>query len=102
MRPISRVAFCAPRCAYVEYAHCGARRLLGPGPPDTQIPRPGFRPPPTGGSGPRATAEMVGLVTSTVPALLTGRTRIQARASTWLRWTTPKSRESLEWLRLSP
>src|SRR5262252_6539343 len=44
MRPISGVAFCAPRCAYVEYAHSGARRLLGSGPPERQISRPGFRP----------------------------------------------------------
>ena len=44
MQPISRVAFCAPRCAYVEYAHSGARRLLGSGPPEPQISRPGFRP----------------------------------------------------------
>src|SRR5215510_4327473 len=58
MRPISRVAFCAPRCAYVGYAHSGvphptkptgfagtpSRRLLGSGPPERQISRPGFRP----------------------------------------------------------
>src|SRR5215472_3197644 len=60
MRPISHVPFCAPPCAYVEYAQSGVphptkptgfagtprRRLLGSGPPDRQISRSGFRPHP--------------------------------------------------------
>src|SRR5215471_21545850 len=44
MRAICGVASCAPRCAYVEYAHSGARRLLAADPPGHRIPRPGFRP----------------------------------------------------------
>src|SRR5437660_11320839 len=44
MHAICRVGSCAPRCAYVEYAHCGARRLLAADAPGHRISRPVFRP----------------------------------------------------------